>query len=311
MSDETRWSPSLAVLVVNYGCHELVAENVNRSIDDDFAGHVVIVDNFTTRDERGAIMDLAVRMGWTCVTAETNLGFGGGMNLGVQAAIALGAQELLILNPDACLPPESIRLLHARVRADPMALVAPLIFRPDGRIFAEATDLYLDRGESLARAKRPSSSTHRIQPWVSGACFAISALLWERIGGFDDEYFLYWEDVDLCARASASGASIVVEERARAIHDAGATQRTRDGQRAKSPIYYYFNVRNRLLYAAKHLDRRDQKRWCRVTIGASYRILLRGGRRQFLHPTTSIIPALRGMWDGFRVLARSRRQGAR
>ncbi|MET4637644.1 glycosyltransferase family 2 protein [Mycetocola sp. 2940] len=299
-----RWSPSLAVLVVNYGSHELIGENLARSLDDGFAGLVIVVDNFTTEAEQRALHRLAASQGWTCVLSEVNLGFGAGMNLAARTAIDLGATELLLLNPDAFIDPHSIRLLHRRVAENELALVAPVVLRPDGRVFSELTDLYLDRGESLRRSKRaPGTPNERVTPWVSGACFAISARLWDLLGGFDEDFFLYWEDIDLCARAALLRATVEVDGDARAVHEPGSTQTTDPGRRVKSPEYYYYNVRNRLLYASKHLDPADLRRWRRRTPGAAYRILLRGGRRQFLHPARSILPALRGIRDGERMLS--------
>lgn len=303
MPERSGWSPTLAVLVVNYGSHELIAENLASSLDQDYAGRVVVVDNFTSAAERRAVQDLASSEGWTCVLSDTNLGFGGGMNLAAQTAMDLGARELLLLNPDASIDPQSIALLHERVVSNDLALVAPLVLRPDQRVFSELTDLYLDRGESRARSKRPPGDPHsRVTPWVSGACFAISARLWSLIGGFDEDYFLYWEDIDLCARAAANGATIEVDERARAVHEPGSTQTDDPGRRIKSPEYYYYNIRNRLMYASKHLDPIDRKRWRRLTVGTAYRVLLRGGRRQFLRPAGSILPAIRGIRDGLRLL---------
>lgn len=300
--ETSRPSSTLAVLVVNYGSHELVAENLSRSLDDGYAGLVVVVDNFTTTAEQGAMQQLAAAEGWTCVVSATNLGFGGGMNLAARTAIDRGASELVLLNPDAYLDPSSLHALQSRVRHDELALVAPLVLRPDGRVFSELTDLYLDRGESLARSKRsPQVATERVIPWVSGACFAISARLWDLLGGFDEEYFLYWEDIDLCARAVALGASIQVDDTASAVHEPGSTQASDPGRRAKSPEYYYYNVRNRLLFASKHLDPVDRRRWRRLVVGTAYRVLLRGGRRQFLRPARSILPALRGIRDGLRM----------
>lgn len=292
------------MLVVNYGSHELIADNLARSLDTDYAGLVIVVDNFTTMEEQRAMQELASSEGWTCVPSGTNLGFGGGMNLAARTATNLGARELLLLNPDAYIDRQSIAILHERVALNDLALVAPLVLRPDQRVFSELTDLYLDRGESRARSKRsPDVPESRVTPWVSGACFAISARLWDLIGGFDEDYFLYWEDIDLCARAAASGATIDVDERARAVHEPGSTQTDDPGRRIKSPEYYYYNIRNRLMYASKHLDPADTKRWRRLTVGTAYRVLLRGGRRQFLRPAGSILPAIRGIRDGLRLLA--------
>ena len=122
----------LAIIVVNYGSHELLETNIAP-----VSGHapdvsVVVVDNYTDRTERDAVASLVARRGWTLVAPETNLGFGAGMNLGVEAAARAGARAFLLINPDATLGMSSLQLLRDAVEHNPMAVVAPP-YRPVGR----------------------------------------------------------------------------------------------------------------------------------------------------------------------------------
>jgi GT2 family glycosyltransferase len=129
--------------------------------------------------------------------------------------------------------------------------------------------------------------------------------LWERLGGFDEDYFLYWEDVDLSHRCDLLGGRLIVRADLTAVHDAGGTQDRASG-RAKSATYYYYNCRNRLVFAAKHLGRRDQLRWLVRTPADARRVLLRGGRRQLAHPGRTVWPALTGSLAGAGWLLRAR-----
>lgn len=297
---------SLAVLVVNYGSHDIVESNLTRSLDSRFPGQVVVIDNFSTSRERDAIAAVCARHGWELLTLPTNEGFGGGNNRGADLAITRGATELLLINPDAWSDVGSVRTLQTQVRNDPYLQVAPVVIRPDGSLYTAEVDLHLDHGEMRsARRRPPGTDPGQIHTWVSGACFAISTQLWQRVGGFDEEYFLYWEDVDLSRRVVEAGGTVRADPSLRAVHDEGHTHRRGTASRAKSPTYYFYNTRNRLLYAAKHLAREDQRRWAQATPKASYRILLQGGRRQFVRPTRTIWPALRGSWDGLRLLKRA------
>ena len=96
--------------------------------------------------------------------------------------------------------------------------------------------------------------------WLTGACLAVSKQVWQATGGFDPDYFLYWEDVDYSQRAKAVGARLVVRNDLVVTHDVGATQGT-----GKSAVYLRFNSRNRLLFASKWLPKRIQRRWIRQT----------------------------------------------
>jgi GT2 family glycosyltransferase len=288
-----------AVIVVNYRSSALLRTHLGSLSTDAPWLDVVVVDSFSDDTERAAVSALCDAQGWTLVALDDNAGFGGGVNAGAAVATARGAEVLLVLNPDASLSGEAAELLVAAA-ARTGALVAPRIERPDGRLWTEGVDLYLDDGTMAGVRRRSEHEGRPRMMWVSGACFAISRALWERIGGFDDDYFLYWEDVDLSRKVHDAGGGVIVLPDAVAVHDEGATHDDRTSGRAKSETYYYFNVRNRLLFARRHLGPDDVKRWRRSTLRVSWGIILQGGRRQLL---TSIAP--------WRALARGIRDGRR
>lgn len=291
-------------LVVNYGSHELLRANLGRVSADNPDLRVVVVDNFTTELELRAVDELCAEQGWRLIASPANLGFGGGNNLAATAAIADGSEHLLLLNPDARIDAASLQRLSEIVAADPMALVSPVIETAYGRTWFDGFDLHLERGRMRAARKR--LGTDRAELWLTGACLLVSRRLWEAIGGFDDRYFLYWEDLDLCRRAREAGASLAVVPEARAVHDEGGTQQP-SGERARSETYYYYNIRNRLLFAAQHLPPADRRRWVRTAPAEAYQILLRGGRRQLLQSWAPWRAAVRGTWDGLRLMRAERR----
>lgn len=295
----------VAVVVVNYGSHELLRKNIVPLSRHSPEIAVVIVDNYTNQAERAAVGQLSAAMGWTLKAPQNNLGFGAGMNLGVAAAIEAGSRYFLLLNPDACIDENSLEILLDAVITEPMAMVAPRILRPDGTIWFDGSDLYLDSGETRSSRKGLQYPGRR-RPWLTGACLVVSKELWVLTGGFDESYFLYWEDVDLSFRVVANGGRIDVLREATAVHDEGGTHLLRAKEsRAKSPLYYYYNIRNRLLFASLNLSADDVRRWKRSSLKAAYNIVLRGGRRQFLAPISgaqALGAAIRGTWDGLRVI---------
>lgn len=300
----------VAIVVVNYGAHALVERNLTRSLND-FGGMVVVVDNFSTQTEQDAMGAICRRRGWTFFASPTNSGYGGGNNQGAEVAVRLGATELLLLNPDAYISSTALGDLAEYVRHRPMSLVAPVVLRPDGRHYSSATDLHLDTGEMLHRSKRPPNlPAEDVHTWLSGACLMLSVQLWTTVGGFDEDFFLYWEDVDLSHRVALAGGTVEVLESCTAVHDEGSTHSRSVSARAKSPIYYYYNVRNRLLYATKHLPRTTQVRWARSAPRVAYQVLLQGGRRQFVNPRKTFWPALRGVLDGRKFIRATRTEHA-
>ncbi len=299
--------PMIAAITVNYGSHQLLEANLAQLTADCPDVLVVVVDNFTSADELSAITALSDRHGWRLLASPTNVGFGVGMNLGATAALEAGAEQLLLLNPDARIDAESLRRLREVVAADPMIMAAPVVETVDGRIWADGTDLYLDRGRMRATRKRAEGA--RAEMWLSGACLVVSRVLWERIDGFDERYFLYWEDVDLSWRAREAGATLQVVRDATSVHDEGGTQQE-SGSRAKSATYYYYNIRNRLLFAALHLSPADRRRWMLTAGPEAYDILLRGGRRQLIGAWAPWRAAITGTVDGLRLARSARRSSA-
>lgn len=295
----------LAVIVVSFGAPHLLRENLAEMVLPGPPDMVVVVDNFRSAADRRANEDIARDAGWTFLPMDTNLGFGAAVNVGAANAFGRGADQLLVLNPDARLGAHSIELLRAAVRRDPMALVSPRILDADGRVWFEGMRVDQQAGD-VARAAPDDLAGLGQDGWLSGACLMVSRPLWLAAGGFDEDYFLYWEDVDFSRRCVRAGGRLVVVEDAEAVHDVGGTQ-AGAGSMPKSPTYYYYNCRNRLLFAAKHLPPRDRRRWALSTPMASKRILYRGGRRQLVRSPKPLLWTVGGSVAGLlRLLPRPR-----
>lgn len=299
-------SGRLALVVVNYASADLLRRNLvaveeaARSMHDDV--FVVVVDNWAGEASRRDARAVASDRGWSVVEASTNVGFGGGVNRGMEHALASGASDALIINPDAHVDGGSLTRLAEATSRNRTALAAPLITDSDGRTWFAGIDLMLDDGTMRARRRRVDGDTRPFEPWLSGACLWITREVWELAGGFDHDYFLYWEDVDFSRRVVEAGGSLVLVEDARAVHDEGGTQRERpESTRAKSENYYYYNIRNRMLFAVRHLDDASLRRWRRSIPRTALEVILRGGRRQLLQSTAPLRAYLRGVREARRI----------
>lgn len=297
----------LAIIVVNYQSSRLLELNLVATAESVDPAVVVVVDNYSSPEERRRTRELAATHEWDVVEAAENMGFGGGMNLGVHRALERGAEDFLLLNPDATITADSAALLQATVESSRSAVAAPVILDGSGRIWFEGADLYLADGLTRGVARRALRPDAERWDWLSGACLLVPDEAWRRSGGFDEDYFLYWEDVDFSRRLVESGCELLVVRDAVAVHDEGGTQRAGDPERAKSPTYYYFNIRNRMLFAVKHLDDAGVRRWRAGVLRSAREILLRGGRRQFLRPLRPLRAAYRGVRDARRLTRSSER----
>ncbi len=176
------------------------------------------------------------------VIAEAdNRGFGSGMNA---AAAAATGEFFLLLNPDAVLEPGSAERLVALARSRPeVAMVGGLTVRQDGTInpdtvrrlptlrgalmFASCLSMVSRRVSDFERMPVPEAV--RAVPMITGSLMLISRDRWHELGGFDERFFMYAEDTDICARIAARGWVILVDPDARVRHEGGAS--TPDGGR--------------------------------------------------------------------------------
>jgi len=192
---------STALVVVNFGSHELIRRNFGPLDLAAIGARLVVVDNLRSAADTAAIRALAAENGWRLVETGRNAGFGAGVNAGVEVALADGADVLVVANPDLAVTADVVAELAAVVRADHDVAVAPRIVRPDGSLWFGGGFISLDEARTrLVPDDAEPADSPRTPPWLSGACFAMHRDLWTTVAGFDDDYFLYWEDVDLLLR---------------------------------------------------------------------------------------------------------------
>ena len=311
----------MAIVVVNYDSAPLVAANLAAlSLADDY--EVVLVDNDAGKAARSAAAHLAASCGWTFVPQPHNRGFGAGANAGVRVALDGGAEVVLLVNPDVSASEGALRELAAAVGPD--TAVHPRVSDASGRIAFTGSVLDLRTGDTrgvgsakplrraLGRWRRVLAAESRdVVPWLPATCLALHRATLARLHDrpFADDFFMYWEDVELSARLRAAGVQLRVLADVEVVHDSGATQQR--GAGGKSALYYRYTCRNRLLYGARMLSRRRLFLWVLATPLSSWDVLLRGGgRRRVLRDPASVRAAVRGTLEGLGValgaLARGR-----
>lgn len=286
----------IGIVVVNYDSHELIERNLGRTDLSGVDCRVVIVDNFTNAAEAASMRALARSHGWELVAMDTNVGFGAAVNTGIARAADLGCAVFLMLNPDASAGAQVIEQLRVAVLAEPRAMVTPTVVRPDGSTWFQGGRIGLGWGG--LRAPSAAATTSGLA-WITGACVAVHRDMWSALVGFDLDYFLYWEDVDLSYRCQLLGGRVVVRDDLRIVHEVGGTQDNRTG---KSAVYIFYNVRNRLLFAAKHLGRWHLLLWICQTPMDLLRVMTRGGRRDLLALRRVLLPGFRGAARGLRFI---------
>lgn len=292
----------VGVVLVNYDSSHLLGAALPVAELDN--ARVVVVDNFSSEAERRQVATLSEQRGWELVLMPDNRGFGAGVNAGVRRARELNCECYLLLNPDARIEASVVESLRRAVVEEPLALVSPLLVDRTGAVTSSGSILSLVDGANRRRIDDVARGADL--EWLTAACLAVHDQLWSRTSGFDESYFMYWEDVDFNWQCREVGGTVLLRDDLTVIHERGGTQGDQRG-RAKSELYYFHNTRNRLLFASRHLSRRALVRWMVRTPRAGWQILLRGGRRQLLvsyRPASAVVRgSVSGLWSALRALA--------
>lgn len=235
----------VAVVIVNFNAGEHLRTCV-ESAAADLAGvrsAIVVIDNASTD---GSAETIAHSPGATLIRNESNRGFGAAVN---QAARLTDARLLWLLNPDCRVRAGTFeRLAGTLARHDACAIAAAQLLNTDGSVQASArgepsawTGLFGRHGvltkvfprSAAARRNLPAADLVQagvesaVVDWVMGACMLVRRDRFDEVGGFDERYFLYWEDADLCRRLRARGYETRYVPGAQVVHVGAVSSGTR------------------------------------------------------------------------------------
>ncbi len=217
------------VVVLNWNGRDFLDDCLSSVLASDHPDFfVLLVDNASTDGSvewvQGAFEGVEV------LALPRNLRFAGGNNAGIERALQRGADAIVLLNNDTRVDPGWLRALAEVLAAEEgVGVVGPRIcyfdepeliwygggrfIRPLGWVFHRALRRRVDE-----RAD-PAGPTD----WVSGCALAARAEVWRRLGGLDESYYIYAEDVDFCLRARRMGVEIRYQPAALVLHKVSAS----------------------------------------------------------------------------------------
>ncbi len=228
----------MTAVVLHYGAVEVTAGCLAQLAASDYPALELLVVN----NAPGADWTAAAGRPVTVLGPPDNRGYASGNNLALDALTGGAARYALLCNNDARVAPDTVAAL---VRcADSDARIACVGARVCGA-GAQLDHGALTFGPYMVRQAAAPAAAPVDCDWVSGCCLLVRLAAVEAIGGFDDAFFLYGEDVDWCLRARRAGWRVVHHPGATVHHDAapGAGALTRRA---------YFLARNAILLARKH-----------------------------------------------------------
>ncbi len=220
----------VAVVVVNYRTSELTAEAVRSVLADPLVDEILVVDNGSGDGSvdvlRSTFSGSVVRV----AESPSNLGFARGVNLGVSMCVS---PLVFLLNSDAVVRPGTIARLSRVLVDDPrVGVVAPAVYLGDGRTLQPDAYGPLPHPNALLRTttgrlRRGRAGAGGSPGWVSGAAMMLRRADFVAMGGFDPDFAMYLEDVDLCRRLQATGKRVVREPAGSVVHLGGRSSAAR------------------------------------------------------------------------------------
>jgi len=248
--------PELTIVLVNFNdkahledCLSSLEEGTSK-----LAAEVILVDNHS---QDGSPELVRTSFPWVkLIQNMENLGYARANNIGIKAS---SGEFILFLNTDTVVPPEALPALVAELRARTrVGAVGPALVHESGRYqvsFGGRRNFFSEIGQKyflnpyyksvLGRSSKP-----RDVWWVSGACLLARRTAVEEVGFFDENYFLYFEDIDLCLRMRAKGWKVIFYPGIRITHAGAATTSTLKLQTRleyrRSQVYFYSKHNSRM-----------------------------------------------------------------
>ena len=248
-------SPKVVVVTINWNGYddtlELI-ESLKKMSYNEF--EIIVVDNNSSKADVVKLKSI-VKNGIKVILLNNNLGFSGGNNVGIKSALEQNTDFILLLNNDTTVDKDTIEILLNKFETDEtLGIIAPQInyYDEPNKIWSAGGKISRLRASGFAVSNKIEDELKkkdRYVDFVSGCCMLIKKEVFEKVGLFDENYFLYVEDTDLCYRTLNAGNKILVTNDTKIYHK--VSQATKKSSEVL-PLYY--TTRNRLYFAKKNFN---------------------------------------------------------
>lgn len=230
LQESDRRFPTAWVVLLNWeGAPDTIACLDSLAKLDYPASRLLVVDNGSSDDSVERIKRSHPEV--PVLAAEENRGFSAGNNLGLRHAISNGADYVWVLNNDTTVDPESLSQLVRLAERDPrVGAVGSVLFdmsRPDHVQVWGGGHVKMFSGRSVHRRRRGRLA------YITGGSMLLRVEALQEVGLFDEGFFMYWEDADLCFRLRRAGWGLAVAEKSHVWHKESATARRRTRKQAR------------------------------------------------------------------------------
>ncbi|ETN93149.1 N-acetylglucosaminyl-diphospho-decaprenol L-rhamnosyltransferase [Gammaproteobacteria bacterium MOLA455] len=262
-------SSSLTTLIVNYKTPDLCIGSLKSLHTNETCPRIIIIDNASGDDSINRINSAIMQNNWhktSVFVSASNKGFSAGNNIGINASTS---DYVLLLNSDTLVRAGAVELLVKTLDDSPtVGIASPRLEWPDGspqescfRFHRPVNELIRSAATGpITKLLKCYEVPLRVSPevshpeWTSFACVLIRRKVFEDIGLLDEEFFMYFEDVDFCKRARDAGWNIAHNPAAHVVHLRGgsSTVKSQAAKKKRLPGYFY---ESRTRYYYKHFGR--------------------------------------------------------
>jgi GT2 family glycosyltransferase/glycosyltransferase involved in cell wall biosynthesis len=294
---ESRPPIFMSAVVLNYRTAEqtwLAVRSLQASLTRPL--EILIVDNASGDGSADRLRGSLERV--RVVESPTNAGFPGGCNIGIRAALAAGAEYILLLNSDAVLAPDAIGHMAAAMAAQQsLGIAAPVLLSREEPDHVSSAGISFSRRTARMRHRAAGRRVAALEPGavqivdaVSGCVMLIRRAVFERAGLLDEAYFFSFEDIDFCLRARDAGFHTGCVQDAIAYHEGGRTIGRRSARRV------YFATRNHLRLAAQAGRPRGTSLRAGLVVGLNAAYVLVSPEAPLIRGASAVV---RGAWHHF------------
>lgn len=236
----------IATIIVNYNGIRDTIECIKSIHGSD----VIVIDNASKKNELEMIKAMFPYI--ITIQCKKNLGFSGGNNLGIRYALDHGYTHIMLLNNDTEIDKNMIEFLAKNCTSTSISTPCMLYYsKPDtiwcagGAINKKTGNAnHWHMGEKYLQDSKVQKCT-----FTTGCCMMIPREIFERVGLLEEDYFMYCEDGDFCARLALAGIDINYVPKAKLWHKIGSSSSGED-----SPFATYYMTRNRLNYILENKE---------------------------------------------------------
>lgn len=238
----------ISIIIVNYRSESYLDRCLQSIFSYSKKGdyEIVVVNN----DQDETLQDIKKKYGSCRIfQSSKNVGFGAACNFGAKQS---QGDQILFLNPDTCFDGDFLSQILEKERqySSKVAIIGPRLVTDDNQTQAWSTGKDLNFSQLLKNnlgiieSRKFWESRQDVSvDWVSGASMFIKKAVFDEIGGFDESFFMYGEDMDLCARAKDLGYEIIYSPELSIRHSGGKSRENFFKQKIqffKSSLYYLY-----------------------------------------------------------------------